>query len=72
MFNPHNDPHSEEKRGQMFQSALAYWTSTRGTPARLDPLAWEAGVTLPGKPGAGVWLVLAILIGLTALLVLVV
>jgi len=72
MFNPHNDPHSEVKRDLLLQSTLAYWASTRGVPDRQDPLAWEAGATLPGKPGAWVWLVLAILIGLTAMLVLVI
>jgi len=72
MFYPHNDPHGEVKRDQMLQSTLAYWASTRGVLDRQDPAGWEAGSPLPGKPGAWVGLVLAILIGLTVALMLVI
>ena len=69
MFYPHNDSKSEVKRDQLVQSNLAYWSATRGSTARQDTYAWEAGSPVPARAGLWVWLLLAILIGLTAVLV---
>jgi hypothetical protein len=70
MFYPHNDSKSEVKRDQLLQSNLAFWSASRGEPARQDIFAWEAGSPVPARAGLWVWLVVAILIGLTAVLVL--
>ena len=69
MFYPHNDSKSEVKRDQLLQSTLAYWSAAPREHSQSDPLAWEAGSPIQAKAGPWVWLVLAILIGLTAVLI---
>jgi len=68
MFYSQNDSNSEVKRDQLVQSSLAYWSMGPRERTRPDPLAWEAGSPVPARAGPWVWLVLAILIGLTAVL----
>jgi hypothetical protein len=56
----------------MLQSTLAHRASTCGEPDRHDLSAWDAASPLPDKPGAWVWLVLAVLIALNAVLALII
>ena len=69
MYYPQNDPNSEVKRDQLTQSTLAYWSAAPREQSEPNQLAWEAGPHISGKAGRWVWLVLAILIGLSALMV---
>lgn len=69
MYYPHNDSNSEVKRDQLLQSTLTYWSAAPRERPEPDPLAWEAGPHIPAKAGPWVWLVLAILIGLSAVMV---
>jgi hypothetical protein len=72
MFYPQNDSNSEVRRDQLVQSSLAYWAATPREYAQPDPLAWEAGSSIPAKAGTWVWLVLAVLIVRTAIMVIVI
>jgi hypothetical protein len=69
MFYSQEKLNSEVKRDQFMQSNLAYWSAAPREQAQPDPLAWEAGSPIPARAGAWVWLVLAIVIGLSAMLI---
>jgi len=70
MFYPQNDSNSEVNRDQQLQSNLAYWSAATHERSQPDPLAWEAGSPVPSRAGAWVWLVLAILVGLSVVMIL--
>ena len=69
MFYPHDSSNSEVKRDQLLQSSLAFWSAAPRERTQPDPLAWEAGPQVPARAGPWVWLVVAILIGLTVMMV---